>query len=166
MVDLVVTNASERISTVHNIIDKTNHSSSDHFMISMNLNFCSSKSNTSSFTYNYMYARADFSAMSNYILDHQTIIASNIDETWSNLKHLVLEARYLFVPKFKIPKKSHPKWFNSVVRHQINCTRTLRKKYRLKSTVTNQSKLLMAETELQNAILTAKEQYNYASNSI
>ncbi len=88
-----------------------------------------------------MYARADFSAMSNYILDHQTTIASNIDETWSNLKHLVEN----FLSKFKIP---HPKWFNFCC---PSSNELLRKKYRLKSTVTNQSKLLMAETELQKS---------------
>ena len=112
-----------------------------------------------------MYAQADFTAMSNYLFDNQTSVAPNIEETWSNLKHLVLQARDLFVPKFKIPKKPHPKWFDSVVRHQLNCTRTLRKKSRLRPTVTNQLKLLVAETELQSAMLTAKEHYMHQISS-
>ena len=163
ILDLVVTNASERLSTVH--IDNSSHSSSDHFLISMHLNSYSSKlgiSNSLSFTY--MYAGADFTAMSNYLFDNQTSVAPNIEETWSNLKHLVLQARDLFVPKFKIPKKPHPKWFDSVVRHQLNCTRTLRKKSRLRPTVTNHLKLLVAETELQSTMLTAKISSEFGQN--
>ena len=74
-------------------------------------------------------------------------------------KLLIIQARELYVPKFKIPNKLHPKWFDSSVRHQLNCTRTLRKKYRTRPSNINLLKLLFAERELQSLILTAKDIY-------
>ena len=109
-----------------------------------------------------MYARADYPAMNDFILDNLAIMSSgllSIDEMWNELKLLILQARELYVPKFKIPNKLHPKWFDSSVRHQLNCTRNLRKKYRTRPSNINLLKLLFAERELQSLILTAKEIY-------
>ena len=129
----------------------------------MSLNYTSSmQRNQSSFKHTYMYARADYPAMNDFILDNLAIMSSSllsIDEMWNELKLLILQARELYVPKFKIPNKLHPKWFDSSVRHQLNCTRTLRKKYRTRPSNINLLKLLFGERELQSLILTAKEIY-------
>ena len=78
---------------------------------------------------------------------------------WSEIKLLILQARDIYVPKFKIPNKLHPKWFDSVVRHQLNCTRTIRKKHQNRPGTLNYLKLLLAESELKTSIQAAKVNY-------
>ena len=90
---------------------------------------------------------------------HVSASVHNVDEIWLCLKSQLLLARDFYVPKFKIPAKPHPKWFDSAVRHKLNCVRTLHKKCRKHPSLSNQQKLLALESDLQEAILTAKEQY-------
>ncbi len=65
----------------------------------------------------------------------------------------------MYVPKFKILSKPHPKWFSSTVRHQLKCTHTLLRTFRKQPTISNHLKLLAKEKDLQNTILISKEQY-------
>ena len=47
-----------------------------------------------------------------------------LEESWQELKYHLLMARELYVPKFKVPRKVQPKWFDS------NCARTKRRRFR------------------------------------
>ena len=159
ILDIVLTNSPNRLSNV--CIDSLNHSSSDHFLVSMSLNSLSKQNSSSCHKFTFMYNRADFYAMNEYLLENLVVppAISSVEDLWLFIKCQILQARDLFVPKFKIPVKHHPKWFDFAVRHKLNCTRTFRMKCRKQPTFSNQQKLLVLENELQNAILVAKEQY-------
>ena len=106
--------------------------------------------------FTYMYANADFIAMDSYLSENVSVETTpNTEESWQNIKHFLLEARDLFVPKFKIPRKPDPKWF----RHCIKYTRNLRRKSRRRPSISSKLNLLLSEIELQNALVTAKEHY-------
>ena len=98
ILDIVLTNVPDRLNNV--CIDNVNHSSSDHFLISMLLNTSLSKlqsHNGRKFTY--MYAKADFIAMNSYFSENVAVETTpNIEDSWQNIKHFLLEARDLFVP--------------------------------------------------------------------
>ncbi len=131
ILDLAFTNAYDRLCNLQ--FDNINCSSSDHYLLSLNLNSTRPNllsSNGSNFTY--MYVRADFDGMGQYLLKNQLPNLTQIKEdSWSSLKCLILQARDIFVPKSRIPKKPHPRWFDSTVRHQLNCTCSLRRKSRI-----------------------------------
>jgi len=43
-----------------------------------------------------------------------------VEDVWSTIKHAILMV--------KIKSHKHPKWYNSDIRHHLNCIRTLRKR--------------------------------------
>ncbi len=69
----------------------------------------------------------------------------------------------LYVPKFKVPRKVQPKWFDSKIRFKLNCARTKCRRFRSNPTVINQLKVLAVESEVNTCsmIVSAKESYNY-----
>ena len=65
----------------------------------------------------------------------------------------------LFIPKLPRRSHNHPKWFNSVIRHRINCIHTLRKRCLQHTTPYNHSKLKNLENLLQKYLIAAKSTY-------
>ena len=65
----------------------------------------------------------------------------------------------LFIPKLPRRSHNHPKWFNSVICHRINCIHTLRKRCLQHPTPYNHSKLKNLESLLQKDLKTAKSTY-------
>jgi len=65
----------------------------------------------------------------------------------------------MYIPKVKLRSCHHPKWFNSHIRHQIKCIRTLRRKTRHHFTTSNLHRLINAEDSLQHSLFTAKSNY-------
>ena len=76
-----------------------------------------------------------------------------------NQTYSILYAMNLHIPQVKIKSQKHPKWYNSDVRHHLNCTRTLRKRCLLHPTIHNSSKLQSSETQLQHKMLAAKASF-------
>ena len=78
---------------------------------------------------------------------------------WTNIKLMIEHACNLFVPRVKVRSKPQPQWFNASIRHLLNRTHTLRRKYRSHPTNANHNKLHIAETQLESTICTAKDNY-------
>ena len=57
-----------------------------------------------------MYNRTDFSYLFENLNLHHGMLT--LEESWHELKHHLLMARELYVPKFKVPRKVQPKWFD------------------------------------------------------
>ena len=66
---------------------------------------------------------------------------------------------HLHIPKVKLKLQNCPKWFNSEIRHHINCLRTLRRKCRCHPTPHNLTKLNLYESDLQKRIIAAKTSF-------
>ncbi len=102
-----------------------------------------------------MYNRTDFSYLFENLNLHHGMLT--LEESWHELKHHLLMARELYVPKFKVPRKVQPKWFDSKIRFKLNCARTKRRRFRSNPTVINQLKVLAVESEVNSMIVSAKE---------
>lgn len=79
--------------------------------------------------------------------------------SWNDLKNVILNSCDAIIPRFKVPSNPRPRWFNPAIRHQINCTRTLRRQARKHPSQTLMVKLKSAESLLQVEITKAKEDY-------
>ncbi len=161
ILDLILTNTPSRLSNFR--VDTMRRLSSDHFLVSANLNHPSTKlGKGTGLKFSFMYTRADYEVMSDFLsanLEDLSTRQPSVNEMWPMIKRSILHARDVFVPRLKIPSKPHPKWFDSTVRHKLNCTRTLHRNLQKKPTLSNEQRLQAAENDLQNAILLAKEQY-------
>jgi hypothetical protein len=97
--------------------------------------------------------------LSDYLLDtdfSDCLLSGSIEHVWSVLKHAILNAMHIHIPKVRLKSNRHPKWFNSKIRHSINCLHTVRKKCSSHPNSTSLSKLQFLETELQQLMSTAK----------
>ena len=74
------------------------------------------------------------------------------------------EAIDLFVPSTVVHHDHQPKWFNSEIRHHINCLHTLRRKYNKHPTDSIKSKIEESESSLLTKITDAKT--NYENNLV
>lgn len=84
---------------------------------------------------------------------------TDVDFAWSHFKLMIESACSQFVPKVRKRNKMQPQWFNSSIRHDLNRIHTYRRRYRLKPSNTNLSKLQNAEHELETKICSAKDDY-------
>ena len=110
-------------------------------------------------TFVFNFTKGDYNGMCDYLLDidfSDCLFSSSIEQAWSILKYAILTAMHIYIPKVRVKPKHHPKWFNSEIRHAINCLRTLRKKYSLNPTPRNISKLHSLESHLHQLMSAAK----------
>ena len=160
--DLILTNIPHRIQNL-SVDDKLCSSFSDHFLISANIvNFTRKICPIRNTGFRYLYSKADFTSMELFLESTTSSIsayAENIEFTWSKLKNILTVGCNQFVPKLTMPRKPSPKWFNSNIRHLLNCAHTLRKLYKKKPTLNNHAKLLQMEDTLQSTIRTSKEEF-------
>jgi len=61
--------------------------------------------------------------------------------------------------RWKSSLTKHPKWYNSDIRHHLNCIRVLRKRCISRPTIHNSSKLQLSETQFQHKMLAAKANF-------
>ena len=83
-------------------------------------------------------------------------VTADIEEAWSILKYHINLAIDIYVPKIKL---HHPKWFNSHIKHHINCLCTLRRKTKNHFSESNLNKLIQAEDYLSPLITKVKTDY-------
>ena len=108
---------------------------SDHSIISFNLKYEAQFSVRTLPHLVFDYSRADWNGLSDYLMDtdFSTCFGSNdIEFIWLTLKNTIHNAIQLFNPKIKLKSHQHPKWFNAKIRHQLKCLHTLRKKLKLR----------------------------------
>ena len=70
----------------------------------------------------------------------------------------------LFIPKVKLKTTQFPKWFSPIIRHHLNCLRTLHRKLHHHFTLASLQRLIQLEDLVQLEITSAKE--NYEKNLI
>ncbi len=109
------------------------------------------------------YSKLDYEGLSDHLLNTDyslCLYCTDVEVIWCTLRSIIHEGIKLFAPMVKIrAKKNHPKWYNSAVRHLINCVRSIRKKAKLNPSATNTSKLAKAEQDLRSGMETAKSSY-------
>ena len=52
----------------------------------------------------------------------------DIEFVWFIIKSFIFEAVFLFTPKIFVSHRHDPKWFNSEIRHHLQCLRSMRRK--------------------------------------
>ena len=134
-----------------------------HMQVKNTLNSCQNTRPMRDTQYVLLYSRANFAGMECF-LDTATnaYILANIDSVehaWSVLKQMLTDGCEQFIPKFKVPAKPTPRWFNSNVRHLLNCTHTLRRLHKRKPTTNNYEKLQRMETCLRTSIEASRDEY-------
>ena len=65
----------------------------------------------------------------------------------------------LFIPKVRLRSHQHLKWITPTLQHDVNCFPTLKKKYKSHATQHNLTKLLSAESLLEDKLKLAKSSY-------
>ena len=78
----------------------------------------------------YDFGAGDYPGLCSYLNNKLSEITrvENVEEIWTITKDAVLGGVQRFIPKHKRKTCSLPVWCNGVVKHQINCLRTLRRK--------------------------------------
>ena len=161
ILDLVLTNVENSIcelsiDTSHPLVH------SDHHSITFRINSVLLHPKSPSKRYYFDYSKADFDSLCDYLLDidfEDCFYSDDVESVWSTIKSTILNAMNLFIPKLPRRSHNHPKWFNSVIRHRINCIRTLRKRCLQHPTPYNHSKLKNLENLLQKDMIAAKSTY-------
>ena len=93
----------------------------------------------------------------------QTLVClslNDIELVWSALKNLIhLAMDLLIIPKVRLHSHQRPKWITPTLQHDSNCFCTLKKKYKSHATQYNLTKLLSAESLLEDKLKLAKSSY-------
>ena len=129
ILDLVLTNNPDQL------FDLTVHSmqplsiSSDHYVITFKIyskNICSSNHSKTKLK---NFSRGDFEGLCSYLSNYDFSCcyqSDDIESVWCFISSVIKEAIDLFVPSTVVHHDHQPKWFNSEIRHHINCLYTLR----------------------------------------
>ena len=161
ILDLVLTNSANMVSNLlvtepHPLIP------TDHHIVSFNIQYATQSKQSNKHKYVYDFSKADFDGLCNHLLEtdfSDCYNSADVEDVWSVIKLAILYAMNLHIPQVKIKSQKHPKWYNSDVRHHLNCIRTLRRRCFLHPTIHNSSKLQMSETQLQHKMLAAKASF-------
>ena len=81
------------------------------------------------------------------------------ETVWAGLKQAILDSCQKYIPKVRIQSKPTPRWFISAIRHQLSCTRILRRLTRKRPTQHLLLKLKSMETSLQILIQLSKDEF-------
>ena len=106
------------------------------------------------------YSNADYNGLCDYLLDIDYSVclqSGSIEFVWSYLKSVILTGMNMFIPKRQVKHKRYPQWYNSEIRHTINCLRTARKKHQSSSL-----KVQALESRLSSLIITAKSDFEHS----
>ena len=163
ILDLIITSTEDTVSGI-NITKEFNQAiKSDHYLISFKLQLTSLSPTTSKDpVYIFDYHKGDYESLNDllYNTDFSTCYqSSDVEFIRSYIKSTICNAMREFIPFIKQSAAYHPKYFTSSIRHQINCIRSLKKKYHKSPTDTNLIRLNNAEKLLANQISLAKSEY-------
>ena len=163
ILDLIITSSEDMVSDI-NLTQEFNQAiKSDHYLINFKLHLTSSAPTTSKDpVYIFDFHKGDYDGLNDFLTntDFSTCYQSNnVEFIWSFIKSTLSNAMREFIPLIKQNAAYHPKYFTPSIRHQVNCTRTLKKKYNKSPTNTNLIRLNNAEKLLANQISSAKSEY-------
>ena len=168
ILDLVFVNSENLVSNL--VQASSNTLCSDHCIISFNL-FSTCSRNTSKVCHSpiYDFKKTDLDGLLSFLLDvdfDPLLNLTDIELIWSNLKDLILYSISLYTPQRHARPHLSPAWMNSSVRHQLNKTRSCRKKCKFNSSSQNVLRLSLAETRLQDEMAAAMASFenNLVSN--
>ena len=160
--DLVLTSAGMDVTDL-SVTPSVQHLSSDHFMISFSPLCCKVPThNYCKPRYVFDYANADFVGLCSYLMDVDFSLcfqSSDIEFMWFTIKSVIYDAMLLYIPKVRLKSRQSPKWFDSHIRHLLNCLRTLRRKYNAHPTPHLLLKINSLEERLQTQISSAKSAF-------
>ena len=87
------------------------------------------------------FLKANYEGMASHLLEidffSPCLISSDIDFIWNFIKASIAEATEIYIPKIRIRPHQFPVWFNSSIRHQINCVHSLQRKASARASITN-----------------------------
>ena len=161
VLDLVVTSPDVNISNLM-VTHPAPCIASDHFIISFIPQCNSPCHNNHKPMYVFNFSKADYDSICSFLLDVDFSVclqSSNIEFIWAVIKSVIYHAMCLFIPKFCLRSHQDPPWINSSIRHQTNCLRTLRRRFRSKPSPHIASKIDCIEKHLQQCIASAKSSY-------
>jgi len=96
--------------------------------------------------YVFDFSEADFGELRNHWLETDFSDCYNsvvVEDVWSTIKNAILYAMNVHIPMVKMKSHKYPKWYNSDIRHHLNCICMLRKEMHL---MPYNSQLLKATT--------------------
>ena len=105
------------------------------------------------------YSKADFNGLSDYLLQldfSDCFHSDDVEYVWAIVRQSILRAMLLYIPKVRLKSQQTPQWFNSEIRHLLQCVSTLRRKYNSCPSPHNLFKLNHKEEVLQQALRTSK----------
>ena len=158
--DLIITNTPDRVSDI--CVDGSLFHYSDHFPISLSICALLPKLKVVSSPQRCLnFSKADYEGMVDFLLDWDFSVcldSSDVDVIWSHIQFAIRSAIHKFVPLCTTTRRfSHlPKWFNSELRHNINCHRTLVRKYRSNPTPYLSDKVSQSRIQLDRATADTK----------
>ena len=160
--DLVLTNVPDNILNVRVHSEQPLPIPSDHYVIT--LDFCSSSNNDCDHraTPILNYSKGNYEDLCHFLHNFDftpCFMSEDIEFIWSYLSNTIKDAIPHFVPLTVIKPSSQPVWFNSDIRHHINCLRTLRRKFNNNPTEYNKNKLDSSQNLLQAKISNARTIY-------
>ena len=167
ILDLILTNIPDSIFNIHIYDNPPLPIPSDHYIITFNISTSSVLSKTKGPCNILNFSKGDYEGLCFFLstVDLSPCFQSkDIEFIWSYLSAIIKDAIYKFIPVAPIHYNKQPVWFNSDIRHHINCLRTLRRKLNKHPTNNNKTKYNNSSTLLQTKIRSAKD--NYESNLV
>ena len=168
LLDVVITNNPQALS---NINTNSAHppQRSDHHLITFNYVFSAltptETSNTKRNTKRlWLYSKANTPRLLDFVSSRITtltitpLLQSTINTLWSFITNILKEAQLKFIPSVTTHHQQ-PKWFNSEIRHKLNCLHTTRRHFKMHPTPFRHQKLQQEETNLQLQMESAKLAY-------
>jgi len=128
ILDLILTNIPDHIFNVNVHCEPPLLIPSDHYIITFNvqtLNYEVNNRVTTSFDF----TKGNYEGLCHFLsnCDFSPCFESvDIEFAWCYISGFIKEGMKQFVPVITVNCKNQPKWFNSSIRHNINCVRTLR----------------------------------------
>ena len=97
-----------------------------------------------------------------YLMDTDFTVcfqSEDIEDIWSTIKSVIYDALSLIIPKMYVKHRKCPKWFNSDIRHYLNCLRTLRRRNKSRPSNNLMRKIQISEELLKLKMTQAKSNF-------
>ena len=162
ILDLVLTNAPDNILNLRIHCDPPLPIPSDHFVITFDSHSSLNNDSDQRATPILNYSKGNYNDLCYFLYNSDftpCLMSEDIEFVWSYLSNTIKDALPHFIPITTIKPNSQPVWFNSDIRHHINCLRSLRRKFNNNSTEYNKNKLETSQNLLQAKISNAKMTY-------
>ena len=135
---------------------------SDHYLISFTLSHYQTLSNCTTPTYVYDHRKADYEGLCQYLINSDLTCLYNYsdpNQAWIFVRDMITTGMDQFIPKVKLKHNRYPTWFSPLLRHQVKCMHTLRKKLRYHFTMSSLQRLIRMEENFQTELSKAKSNY-------